>query len=127
MQATEVGELTVAPQGDLLRLTIAEQQPTTTLTRQDALAAIDYLQAWVVEQDAQDGPQGQAARPTRARTVIAWLLLALATLGVVAIAMLTGLGGGDAPLSPPRPTIQDKLYDQWHQQQRREHPLLPPG
>lgn len=46
----EVGDFTVTPQGDILRFTIAEQQPRTTLTVAGAALLAGWLLAWVAEQ-----------------------------------------------------------------------------
>jgi hypothetical protein len=48
-EITEIGDLSleITAEGRLLRLTIAEQQPTTTLSREGATALMTYLYNWL--------------------------------------------------------------------------------
>jgi len=59
IQPVEIGDLSLAPttDGQRLRLTIAEQQPTTTLSFDGATALWTYLYDWLWRNRSQSQPR----------------------------------------------------------------------
>lgn len=67
MESTEIGDLTLTPEGtDRLRLTIAEQQDTTTLTVQGVNVLMGALLAWLHEQQVVECRSRRECAPTPA-------------------------------------------------------------
>lgn len=50
-EPVEIGDITLTDLGDRLRVTLAEQQSWATLSVAGASLAVDWLLAWLAEQD----------------------------------------------------------------------------
>jgi hypothetical protein len=63
MHAADIGDISIEPTagGRRLRLTIAEQQPTTTLSVEGATVLLNYLYDWLWSHE--EAPQNTVVHP----------------------------------------------------------------